>query len=118
MVSELEREKAWICPPLLDAWYLSGPTASGKSAIALELARELNAEILSLDSMAVYRDMDIGTAKPSSEERKQIPHHLLDLVAPSEAYSFSQYVPLAHQVAAKFGNEERLRSSSAERRST
>ena len=61
-------EKDWFQEPLLDAWYLSGPTASGKTQVALELAQRLDAEIVSLDSMAVYRGMDIGTAKPTREQ--------------------------------------------------
>ena len=59
--------------------FLVGPTASGKSAIALELANRLGAEIVSADSMQVYRGMDIGTAKPTSAERRQVPHHLIDV---------------------------------------
>lgn len=64
-------------------WVLTGPTAAGKSALALLLAEQLGAEILSMDSMTVYRRMDIGTAKPDRQERARVPHHLLDLVEPS-----------------------------------
>jgi len=64
-----------------------GPTAAGKSAIALELAAELGAEIVSVDSMQVYRDMDIGTAKPSAAERARIAHHLIDVVDPDETFT-------------------------------
>lgn len=92
-------ESEWILPPLLDAWFLTGPTAGGKSSIAIPLAKQLNAEILSLDSMAVYRDMNIGTAKPSLEDRQTIAHHLIDLVPPTEPFSLSQYVRLSHQAA-------------------
>ena len=61
-----------------------GPTASGKSALALELARRWpGTEIVSIDSMQVYRGMDIGTAKPTPDERSEIPHHLLDIADPS-----------------------------------
>ncbi len=91
----------WIRPPLLNAWYLSGPTASGKTEIGLELADRIGAEILSLDSMAVYRGMDIGTAKPSWEARRRVPHHLIDIVDPTECYSVSQYVKDAHATAAE-----------------
>ncbi|MBX7106846.1 MAG: tRNA (adenosine(37)-N6)-dimethylallyltransferase MiaA [Gemmataceae bacterium] len=84
-------------PPALDAWYLTGPTASGKSRIALELARRLNAEIISLDSMSVYRGMDIGTAKPSLQDRQLIPHHLIDIVDPTDDYSLAEYVDAAHE---------------------
>ena len=59
-----------------------GPTASGKSAAALVLAEDLGSEIVSVDSMLVYRGLDIGTAKPTAEERGRVPHHLLDLAEP------------------------------------
>ena len=70
-------------PPALDCWYLTGPTAAGKTQVGVELALRLDAEIISLDSMAVYRGMDIGTAKPSRADRERVPHHLLDIAAPS-----------------------------------
>ncbi len=82
-----------------DCWYLTGPTASGKTAVGLELARRLGAEIVSLDSMAIYRGMDIGTAKPTAAERQAVPHHLLDVVEPHEEYSLAQYVDAAQAVA-------------------
>jgi tRNA dimethylallyltransferase len=85
---------------ILSSWFLTGPTAGGKSAISLHLANLLNAEIISLDSMAVYRGMDIGTAKPSAEEQSQIPHHLVDVVNPDEDFSISAYLELA-QAAVK-----------------
>lgn len=72
-------------------WFLTGATASGKSELSLALARELNAEIVSLDSMAIYREMDLGTAKPSAMARQLVPHHLIDILAPIESYSVSQY---------------------------
>lgn len=68
-----------------------GPTASGKSRLAVELAQALNGEIISVDSALVYRGMDIGTAKPTSDERRGIPHHLIDILDPSEAYSTGQF---------------------------
>lgn len=71
--------------------FLVGPTAVGKTALALELAEALGAEIVSLDSMQVYRGMDLGTAKPSAEERARVPHHCLDLVGPEERYDVSRY---------------------------
>lgn len=70
---------------------IMGPTASGKTAAALEIAQHIPAEIISVDSALVYRGMDIGTAKPSSEERALVPHHLIDLIDPSESYSVSQF---------------------------
>ena len=71
---------------------LVGPTASGKSAAALDLAEKFNAEIISIDSALVYRDMNIGTAKPSAEERARVPHHLIDLISPTEAYSVARFL--------------------------
>ncbi|MCL2742535.1 MAG: tRNA (adenosine(37)-N6)-dimethylallyltransferase MiaA [Planctomycetaceae bacterium] len=76
----------------LSCWYLTGPTAVGKSQLAVKLAERLNAEIISLDSMAVYREMDIGTSKIWIEDRNGIPHHLIDVVDPSEEYSLARYV--------------------------
>lgn len=82
---------------LSPCWFLSGPTASGKSAVGLALAEQVGAEIASMDSMAVFRGLEIGTAKPSSQDRERIPHHLLDLVEPSQDYSLSDYVRAAHE---------------------
>jgi tRNA dimethylallyltransferase len=77
-----------LLPPAL---LLLGPTASGKTASALALARELPVEIVSVDSALVYRDMDIGTAKPSADELASCPHHLIDIVTPEEAYSAARF---------------------------
>lgn len=85
--------------PLLDCWYLTGSTAAGKSAIGVELAERLGAEIVSMDSMALYRHMDIGTAKPSVEEQRRVPHHLIDIIEPHEEYSLAQYIEAAHRCA-------------------
>lgn len=84
-------------PPVADCWFLTGPTACGKSALSLVLAERLGAEILSLDSMAVYRGMDIGTAKPTAAERARVPHHLIDLVEPDVEFSIAEYVAAAHR---------------------
>jgi tRNA dimethylallyltransferase len=73
------------------AYALLGPTASGKSALALRLAESHPVEIVSVDSAQVYRGMDIGTAKPSAAERARVPHHLIDLVDPSERYSAGRF---------------------------
>jgi tRNA dimethylallyltransferase len=78
-----------------DCWFLTGATASGKTGVGLALAQRLGAEIISLDSMAIYRGMDIGTAKPSAAERAVVPHHLLDIVNPADEYSVAQYVAAA-----------------------
>ncbi len=72
-----------------------GVTASGKSALAFELARKLNGQIISIDSMKVYRRMDIGTAKPAPAYREQVPYHLIDVVEPSESFSVDQFLTLA-----------------------
>jgi tRNA dimethylallyltransferase len=71
---------------------LAGPTAIGKTALSLEIARRFNCEIVSVDSMQVYRDMDIGTAKASRAERAEIPHHLIDIVNPDEQYDVARFV--------------------------
>lgn len=78
---------------------LVGPTASGKTEAALRVAEALGAEILSIDSMLVYRGMDVGTAKPTTEQRARIPHHLLDLVEPSEAFSVAAFQAAARETA-------------------
>ncbi|MDX9885341.1 MAG: tRNA (adenosine(37)-N6)-dimethylallyltransferase MiaA [Thauera sp.] len=77
-----------LSPPAL---LLLGPTASGKTASALALAQALPIEIISVDSALVYRDMDIGTAKPSAEERATCPHHLIDIVSPADSYSAARF---------------------------
>jgi len=74
-----------------------GVTASGKGKIAFELAKQINAEIISIDSMKVYRRMDIGTAKPPKEIREQIPYHLIDIVEPSESFSVGKFLDLAYE---------------------
>ena len=76
----------------LRAGLLVGPTASGKSALALALAEREGAEIVSLDSMQVYRGMDVGTAKPAPAERARVRHHMLDLVGPEERYDVQRYL--------------------------
>jgi tRNA dimethylallyltransferase len=74
-----------------------GPTASGKTSLAIEIAQRLNGEIISCDSMQVYRGMDIGTAKATAEERKLVPHHLLDVVDIDQDFNVAQYQRLAQQ---------------------
>ena len=74
---------------------IAGPTASGKSALAVELAKEYHGEVVSCDSMQVYRRMDIGTAKPTREEMQGIPHHMIDVAEPDEDFSVSRYCRLA-----------------------
>ncbi len=78
-----------------------GPTASGKSSLALAVAQRAGAEIVSADSMAVYRGMDIGTAKPTRAERRRVTHHLIDVVAPDEEFSVAEFQRLATAVLAQ-----------------
>ncbi|MDD5228846.1 MAG: tRNA (adenosine(37)-N6)-dimethylallyltransferase MiaA, partial [Methylococcales bacterium] len=77
-----------ILPPVV---LLMGPTASGKTALAVQLAQALNGEIISVDSALVFKGMDIGTAKPTLEERGGIPHYLIDILDPSESFSTGQF---------------------------
>ncbi len=74
---------------------IAGPTASGKTALAVELAKAYNGEVISCDSMQIYRRMDIGTAKPTQEEMQGIPHHMLDVAEPDEDFSVSRYCEMA-----------------------
>src|SRR5256885_14858956 len=82
-----------------------GPTASGKTALSLALAGELNGEIVSCDSVAVYREFEIGTAKPSREDRARVPHHLIDVAAPDELFTAGEYARKAraaiHEISAR-----------------
>jgi tRNA dimethylallyltransferase len=83
--------------PFVDCFILTGPTATGKSEVALVLAQYLHAEIISMDSMALYRGMDIGTAKPSLAARQQVPHHLIDVLEPWESASVAWWLRQAAQ---------------------
>jgi tRNA dimethylallyltransferase len=78
--------------------YLVGPTAVGKTSVAMDLAEKINAEILVADSMQIYRELDIGTAKPSLEERRRVPHHMLDLVDPLTEFDVAQFVGVAQGI--------------------
>ena len=75
--------------------FIAGPTASGKTALAVALARELDGEVVSCDSMQIYRRMNIGTAKPTAEEMQGIPHHMIDVAEPEEDFSVSRYCAMA-----------------------
>ncbi len=77
---------------------IAGPTASGKTALAVALAKELNGEVVSCDSMQVYKRMDIGTAKPTLEEREGIVHHMIDVAEPEEDFSVSKYCEMASPI--------------------
>ena len=87
---------------------MAGPTAAGKTAAALALAAALPVEVISVDSALVYRGMDIGTAKPSAAERAAVPHHLIDLIEPSAAYSAAQFVADAQRAMAEIRARGRL----------
>jgi tRNA dimethylallyltransferase len=86
---------------------LVGPTGVGKTKMALKMAAYFGGEIVSADSMQVYRGMDIGTAKPTPEERRCIPHHLIDVVDPDQPFDASRYCDLAHRVIARLHREEK-----------
>lgn len=92
-------------PPVI---FLMGPTASGKSKLAVQLAQALNGEIISVDSALVYRGMDIGTAKPSMLERGGIPHHLIDIIDPTEAFSTGQFKNKALALMAEITERGRI----------
>ena len=87
---------------------LVGPTASGKSEAGIALALALDAEVVSVDSMLVYRGMDVGTAKPSTAQRRAVPHHLIDVAEPSERFSVARYQELARATVADIEARGRL----------
>lgn len=87
---------------------IMGPTASGKTAAALAIAERIPAEIISVDSALVYREMNIGTAKPTDEERAQVPHHLIDILDPLESYSVMQFRQDAIRLAAEISARGKL----------
>lgn len=79
---------------------ITGPTASGKSAFAMEIAKKYNGEIICADSRTLYKGMDIGTAKPSKQDQQEVPHHLLDIVAPDESFTVVAFKELANKAIA------------------
>ena len=87
---------------------VAGPTASGKSDLGLKLAQRLGGEIVCMDSMQIYRRMDIGTAKPTAVERAAVPHHMLDIVDPEQPYAVADYVQAAEQVIAQILSRGRV----------
>lgn len=103
-----------IDSPQIDAhilnvcWFLAGPTACGKSAAGCELAETLGAEIVALDSMSLYRGMDIGTAKPDATQRSRVPHHLIDILEPHQEFSLADYVLGAAQAAREIAERGRV----------
>lgn len=98
-------QQAAIANPVL---VLVGPTAIGKTALSLRLAKHYDGEIISLDSMQVYRYMDIGTAKIKPEEMAGVPHHLIDIVTPDEKYDAARFVSDAHRAMAVIRQRQRL----------
>ena len=88
--------------------FLAGPTAAGKSAVALELAERIGGEIISVDSMQVYRGLDIGTAKPSPDDQKRVPHHLIDVAGLDESFDAARFVSLANAAAAGIRSRGRV----------
>ena len=97
-----------MTPPNPQPLLLAGPTAVGKSEVALLLAERLDGEIVSVDSMQVYRGLDIGTAKPSVADRARMPHHLIDVVDLTELFDAAQFVRLARQAVAEIQSRGRL----------
>lgn len=87
---------------------IMGPTASGKTAAALEIARHIPAEIISVDSALVYREMDIGTAKPTAAELASVPHHLINVIDPSEAYSVAQFLIASKRLVSEIRARNKL----------
>ena len=87
---------------------LTGPTASGKTALSLSLAEKLGCEIISLDSMQIYKHMDIGTAKATADERARVPHHMIDFLSPSDSYSAEDYRADAMRALADIESRGRL----------
>lgn len=88
--------------------FLAGPTAAGKTAVSLELAERLGAEIVALDSMTLYRGMDIGTAKSDSSDRSRVRHHLLDLVDPHEEFTLADYLRVAEEACREILGRDRI----------
>jgi len=87
---------------------IAGPTASGKSNLAIELAKRINGEIVSADSMQIYKDMNIGTAKISKQEMQGIEHYMLDFVSPDKRYSVSSYKKEAEECIEKILNNGKI----------
>ena len=90
---------------------ICGATASGKTALSVSLAKELNGEIISADSLLVYKGLNIGTAKPSLDEMDGIPHHMIDVVEPTETFSVSDYEAMALPIVEKLLLEDYKNSS-------
>lgn len=83
---------------------VAGPTASGKTSLAIELAKRIDGEIVSADSMQIYKYMDIGSAKPTAKERSEVPHHLIDFLEPDAQWSVADYTEMAHKTIAEIAS--------------
>ncbi|MBQ2604786.1 MAG: tRNA (adenosine(37)-N6)-dimethylallyltransferase MiaA [Clostridia bacterium] len=92
----------------IDVISVIGPTASGKTRLAVEIARKLNGEVVSADSMQIYKNMDIATAKPTTEEMCGVPHHLIGFLDPEQTFSVARFVKLAGQAAADIHNRGKM----------
>jgi tRNA dimethylallyltransferase len=101
----MDRDERTQKPPVV---VVTGPTASGKTPLAIEIAKQFGAEIVNADSMQVYRYMDVGTAKPSPEQRAQVRHHLLDVVTPDVTYSAGRYAEEARKAAAEIHARDKI----------
>jgi tRNA dimethylallyltransferase len=99
-------ERAVMPEPLLVV--ILGPTGSGKTALSLELAERFGGEIISCDSVAVYREFEVGTAKPNREERERVPHHLIDVADPEEAFTAGEYSRRARDAAREISAHGKL----------
>lgn len=98
-----------IDPALLqNCWFLAGPTATGKTPAGIALAQRIGGEIVALDSMTIYRGMDIGTAKPTTVERAAVPHHLLDIRAPHEDFSVGEFIEIADRSCREILSRDRI----------
>ena len=87
---------------------VAGPTASGKTGLSIEIAKHFNGEIIGADIMQIYKYMDIGTAKPTAEERAEVPHHMVDFLEPNEEYSVADYTEQAHEVIEEIASRGKL----------
>jgi len=101
----MDRDDTLQKPPVV---VVTGPTAAGKTPLAIEIAQQFGGEIINADSMQVFRYMDVGTAKPSLEQRAQVPHHLLDVVTPDVPYSAGRYAEEARKVAAEIHARDKV----------
>jgi tRNA dimethylallyltransferase len=101
----MNRDEMTHQPPVV---VVTGPTASGKTPLAIEIAKRFGGEIVNADSMQVFRYMDIGTAKPSLEQRAEVPHHLIDVVTPDVAYSAGRYAEEARKAASEIHGRDKI----------